>query len=422
MQRPTDPRSAAADRALAGERLRSARRLGFFRFVGISIAYASNWLIPHLVLESARYEADLRLFACYWLIAAGVFWAGRWSTWIARLVGLDIAVVDIRLAFLLQAGVVTRNLGNPGPALFGVGYNVLLVLAAAFSLESWRIVFAAAIAAAFQVLLLSRAGLDAGTMTSAVSIIAGVAAISVFNTMRTIHLVRSVAEGERRRQRLGRYFSPEVAAQLEKRGDGAAAGESREVTILFSDLRDFTALSATLTSEEVVAMLNEYHARMVETVFAHGGTLDMYLGDGLMAYFGARWCSPTTPNAPCAARLPCRKRSSLSTLSAPREERRRSALGIGLHTGRVVVGDVGSPQRQEYTAIGDAVNTAARIEELTKVHGTPILVSEETCRQVGGAIRFAAVGPTYVKGKSEPVAAYVPMPDGFSSAEPHERR
>lgn len=403
MRQPTDSGAEASDRALTEERLHSARAVGLFRFVGISIAWILNYAFPAL-------QSDVRLFAGYWLAALAVFWANRRSDRVALLLGLDIAFIDMPFLFFLTRSVHERNPSLALPdAAAGVIFYVLLILVAAFSLRTWRIFLTAGIGMALQVLLLWLAHVDRMIMLQAVGAITGVAFICGYNTWRTTRLVDRVAREQRRRERLSRYFSPEVARQVEQRADGVAAGESREVTVLFSDLRDFTALSEALLSEQVVAMLNEYHACMVEMLFAHGGTLDKYLGDGLMAYFGAPVAQPD--HATLAVRCALAMQERLVELNAERVQRGEPPLrmGIGIHTGTVVVGDVGAPRRREYTAIGDAVNVAARIEALTKLHGQPILVSEETRRQVGEGMAFSAAEPVHVKGKAQALQTYAPL-------------
>jgi class 3 adenylate cyclase len=410
----------AFGKALADERLRSLRQLGVFRFVGISIAGALNLSVPMLVPELARFASSRALFLSYWLVAAAVFWASRRSRAVTRLMGLDIAVIDMPFAFLLQWEIVTKNPGDLGPPLLGVGFFLLLIIVAALSLDLVRLAVAVVVGSVLGMLLLFIAGVPPASFVWPIGLTAGGGIVCMLLIRRVIHLVGEVTAEHQRRERLGRYFSPQVIDHVERLGEEMGAGESREVTILFSDIRDFTALSETLPGEQVVAWLNEYLALMVETIFAFGGTLDKYLGDGIMAYFGAPVAQPD--HAARAVRCAVAMQDTLARLNTVRVRRAEAPLrqGIGIHTGTVVVGDVGAPRRREFTIIGDAVNVAARLQELTKSTGAPILVSEETRARIESAVvEFQPAEPLPIRGRAGPIRSYVPALPAVATPPPH---
>ncbi len=206
-----------------------------------------------------------------------------------------------------------------------------------------------------------------------------------------------------------RFLDPRVVADLIERGeiDYRNNAEEREMTVLFSDIRGFTALSENASPEDVVALLNQYFSRQVDVIFRHAGTVDKFIGDAIMAFWGAPVAHPDHARLAVAAAI---------EMSATLEELRGQLgalgetleIGIGIHTGRAVVGFIGSNDRLDYTIIGDTVNLASRVEGLTKGIAR-ILVSQATRDAVGDVYEWRDCGLHQVKGRETRVQLFEPV-------------
>jgi adenylate cyclase len=225
-----------------------------------------------------------------------------------------------------------------------------------------------------------------------------------------ITLQRFLTE-ERERVRIKKafqsYVAPEVVNQIIRHPDKLRlGGERRELSILFSDIRGFTTLSETLEPEALVEVLHGYLNPMSEIVVKHGGTLDKYIGDAIMALFGAPLDQPDHCQRACRTALEMVRK--LKELDREWVERGWSALkvGIGINSGLVSVGNMGSDRLFDYTAIGDNVNLASRLEGLNKFYGTEILVAAATVQHIDNGFIFREVDLVRVKGKKHPIAIY----------------
>jgi adenylate cyclase len=225
-----------------------------------------------------------------------------------------------------------------------------------------------------------------------------------------------LVEGREKRQVkqvFSRFVSRDVFDQL--MADPARArlgGERREMTVLFSDIRGFTTFSEKGRPEEIVRQLNEYFTQMVAVLFRHGGTIDKFVGDMVMALFGAPLADPDHAEHAVSAALGMIAELAVLNARWAAEGRPVLDIGVGVNTGEMVAGNIGSDTIMSYTVIGDAVNLGSRLESLNKQYATHIIISDETRKRLKGRYDMKSLGSVVVKGKTEPVAIFEVRPPG----------
>jgi adenylate cyclase len=189
----------------------------------------------------------------------------------------------------------------------------------------------------------------------------------------------------------------------------ASAGTKVELTVLFSDIRGFTTMSETTPPEKIVEMLNVHFTVMAEIILRHKGTIDKYIGDAIMAFWGAP--VKMADHAEQAVLAAGEMLAALEKVNATLKERgfeHEVRIGVGINTGIATIGEIGSEQKKNYTVVGDTVNLASRLESITKEYKTPLIFSEYTYEKIKGKIKSRPLGSVKVKGREQPVTIYTP--------------
>jgi len=222
----------------------------------------------------------------------------------------------------------------------------------------------------------------------------------------TMIVMEDISGEKRVRATMARYMDPTLADQLVRRDQEILGGKSVEATVLFSDVRSFTTLAEELGPQATVTLLNDYFTIMVDCIQQHGGMLDKFIGDAIMAAFGLPVAHDDDVDRGVQAAI-----AMIASLfewndQRARDGRRAIDMGIGLNTGMVVAGNIGSPKRMDFTMIGDGVNLASRLESACKQYSARILISEHTFTRLKGVYRTREVDHVVVKGKTEPVAVF----------------
>jgi len=394
---------------LSESSLRGARIVSVVRLAVCVLMSAAMAWIP-LALGHAPPNRDLARTAAvafYMVFAVASAMVLRTMTpqraWVAIRASTAVMLIDFAFpAFMAvrsyQAGDVHAASAAMGAAAFG------LTICYSISNYHWlQVALATAIAsAAFLTTAWYTNQFDLSPCLFVIGMYIGTGMLIDRNNQR----IRTMFLELRRRDNLTRFLAPEIAEQVMSLGRDALAPVEREVTVLFSDIRNFTTLSERLPPDAVLKFLDEYFGHMTQLVKGHHGIVNKFIGDGMLAF----WNVPTRheEHAAAAVRAALDMRKVLAELNAARAAVGADPIhiGVGIHTGVVAAGMLGGAEQHEYTVIGDAVNVASRVEGLTKAYGVDVLVSERTWELVKD--RFACVrkGEDQVKGRTERVVVY----------------
>jgi adenylate cyclase len=354
----------------------------------------------------ADQPAGLRAFAGDALVFVGATAAGLYDVSTTagrgRVPGLFI---NARLADQLMRGAFVR----PAPLWLDVLLAVLLPLLAALGFTFMRTTYAVA-AAIGAIVVYAYANLWLFVAHLYWLDLVHVVLAMVLGTT-FVALYRTIYEGSQRRlvtNLFGMHVSPAVVAEILDNDDPRQAlalrGKRVEATVFYSDIRGFTAMSETMTPEEIYSQLNEYFEAMCEIIFAHGGYVDKFIGDCVMAVFSAPYQTPDDARNAVTAAVEQQQRIRELSERWQTEGKRPFTVGMGLNTGEVVMGNLGASSRMNYTVIGDDVNVAARLYNVAK--GGEIIISETTYARCRDLVDVEALEPVSVKGKTLPIAIY----------------
>ena len=213
-------------------------------------------------------------------------------------------------------------------------------------------------------------------------------------------MTQGLRDRDRIKEIFGRYVTTQVSQELLSK-EITLGGERRRVTLLFSDIRNFTSMAEAMTPEQIITFLNDYFSEMVDAVFEQHGVLDKFIGDGMLAVFGT--LDERAAHERRAVRAALRMKALLAKINGERAIVGAApiAIGIGIHTDDVIVGNIGSRKRLEYTVIGDGVNTCSRVEGLNKEFGTTILITDTTWEQVREDFECRPMPEAPLKGKTK---------------------
>lgn len=292
--------------------------------------------------------------------------------------------------------------GSVSPQLLVIGMALVICLHVA-SYQPAQLIAATVLAlSAYLALSLHSGTYEAGPAGFVSGGLLAVGALMVINHRR----MRQMFLELRRRDNLTRFLSPEVAERVMQLGDSPLQPVQREVTVLFSDIRSFTAMSERMLPREVLGFLDDYFAQMTQVVKGHDGVVNKFLGDGMLAVWGVP--ERLENHALGAVRAALDMLKVVEEMNGARVAQGQVPfeIGIGIHSGTVAAGMLGGADQHEYTVIGDAVNVASRVEGLTKTYGVRVLVTDTTWSQVRERVQGSFIASEEIRGRTEPVELY----------------
>jgi adenylate cyclase len=359
-------------------------------FAGSLVALGYSAILHYLVLEAGMRPVLVDLNECEV--------APRRSAE-APAIPLRVRLMAALPLINLITGLVVAALTSPGGGGEALGLDVLVAVAVATTVSlELTVLFSKSILRPIADLQRATEAVREGRYDVSVPVTTGDELgelAASFNEM-----VEGLAEREKLREAFGTYLDKAVAEYILSEGF-EQKGVELEVSVLFCDVRDFTSFAATADAREVVACLNELFEAVVPIIARHGGHVDKFVGDGLLAVFGAP--EPYPDHADRAVGAACEVASKVNADGGPRLD-----VGVGVNTGRVVAGSIGGAGRLNFSVIGDPVNVAARVEKATREVGEDVLITAETMRELGSRIEVADCGERDLRGVPEPVPLYAP--------------
>lgn len=396
------------DSTIRDRQMQVEHHINFVRIALISIGVGLDIftaITQRLVTtEYLVFDSVVVVLAAAYMTTVHLFSKGRrYHGWLKYLtVTFDTAIMAAFFAEMQQPSMVEKV--NPETIISATSvFVIIIVMLNAVRLSRPAVVYSGVLGTAlvlYMSLLFSRDAIARIWLPASV-VIAGAITYWISGN------IRRIARDLSRRERLARFLPKELVKIVEGSDlEVTLGGKAQRVTVLFSDIRNFTRFSENREPQEVVDMLNEYFTLMSGAIHRNGGMIDKYIGDAVMAVFGAPLSKEDDASRAVGAAGEMIRELKALNERWQRAGREPIAIGIALHTGVAVAGNIGAPDRMDYTVIGDTVNLTARLEELNKKYGTHFLMSEDTYREVAHNFEADFVAETDIRGRMHPVKIY----------------